>query len=86
MSGGLKLVAYFSGAAATALLGAASLVPSSALAACVALGASETTRTKCVPAITIPGNPLTRFAVSWVYPNRPEYDLSDRSHFGIDII
>src|SRR5882762_3729301 len=82
-----KLVAYFSGTVATALLGAAALVPSSAaLAACVGPGAPDTTQTKCVTAITIPGNPLTSFDISWVNPNRAEYYLADRSNKGIDII
>jgi hypothetical protein len=81
------LFAYFSGTVATALLGAASLVPSSAaLAACVGPGAPDNTQTQCVTAITIPGNPLTSFDISWVNPNRMEYYLADRSNFGIDII
>jgi hypothetical protein len=82
-----KLVAYFSGTVATALLGAAALVPSSAaLAACVGPGAPDNAQTKCVTAITIPGNPLTSFDISWVNPNRAEYYLGDRSNGGIDII
>jgi hypothetical protein len=82
-----KLVAYFSGTVATALLGAAALVPSSAaLAACVGPGAPDTTQTKCVTAITVPGNPLTSFDISWVNPNRAEYYLADRSNSGITII
>jgi hypothetical protein len=82
-----QLVAFFSGTVATALLGAASLVPSSAaLAACVGPGAPDTAQTKCVTAITIPGNPLNSFDISWTNPNRAEYYLSDRSNAGIDII
>jgi hypothetical protein len=87
MSGYSKLVAYFSGTVATALLGAASLVPSSAaLAACVGPGAPDNTQTKCVTAITIPGNPLNSFDISWANPNRAEYYLGDRSNAGVDII
>jgi len=82
-----KLVAYFSGTVATALFGAASLVPSSAvLAACVGPGAPDNTQTKCIRAIHVPGNPLTSFDISWVNPNRAEYYLADRSNSGIDII
>jgi hypothetical protein len=82
-----KLVAYFSGTAATALLGAAALVPSSAaLAACVGPGAPDNAQTKCVTAIHVPGNPLTSFDISWVNPNRAEYYLADRSNHGITII
>src|SRR5579883_729049 len=82
-----KLVAYFSSTVATALLGAASLMPSSAaLAACVGPGAPDNAQTKCVKAITIPGNPLTSFDISWADPKRAEYYLADRSNSGIDII
>jgi len=82
-----KLVAYFSGTVATALLGAAALVPSSAaLAACVGPGAPDTTQTKCVTAIHVPGNPLTSFDISFVNPNRAECYLADRSNAGITII
>ena len=82
-----KLVAYFSGTVATALLGAAALVPSSAaLAACVGPGAPDNTQTKCVTAIHVPGNPLTSFDISFVNPHRAEYYLADRSNAGITII
>jgi hypothetical protein len=87
MCGYSKLVAYFSGTVAIAALGAVAVVPSSgAFAACVGPGAPDNTQTKCVTAITIPGNPLTSFDISWVNPNRAEYYLSDRSNSGIDII
>jgi len=67
-----KLGAYFSCTVATALLGAASLVPSSAAfaAGCVGPGAPDNAQTKCVTAIHVPGNPLTSFDISWVNPNR----------------
>jgi hypothetical protein len=82
-----KLVAYFSSTVATALVGAASLMPSSgAMAACVGPGAPDTAQTKCLKAITITGNPLTSFDISWVDPKRAEYYLADRSNKGIDII
>src|SRR5262245_61028609 len=82
-----KLFAYFSGTVATALLGVASLVPSSATAApCTGPGAPTTTQTKCLTAVAIPGNPLRSFDISWVNPDRAEYYLADRSNAGIDII
>jgi hypothetical protein len=79
------LVAYFSGTAATALLGAAALVPSSAaLAACVGPGAPDNAQTQCVTAMST-GHPLASFDISWVDPNRAEYYLADRNTAGIDI-
>src|SRR6516225_10218613 len=76
-----KLVSYFSGTVATALLGAAA-----AAAPCTGPGAPTTTQTKCLTAITIPGNPLRSFDISWANPDRAEYYLGDRSNAGIDII
>ncbi len=82
-----KLLAYFSGTVATALLGAASVVPSSpAFAACVGPGAPDNAQTKCVTAIHVTGNPLTSFDISFVNPHRAEYYLADRSNAGITII
>jgi len=83
-----KLLAYFSGTVATALLGAASLVSSPAAAApCQGpAGAPAPTQTKCVAAVHIPGNPLRSFDISFVNPDRAEYYLGDRSNAGIDII
>lgn len=83
-----KLLAYFSGTAATALLSVASLVPSSpaAAAGCQGPGAPTTTQTKCVTAVAIPGNPLQSFDISWVNPDRAEYYLGDRANAGIDVI
>jgi len=83
-----RLRAYFAGSAATALLGAASLVSSSPATAapCTGPGAPATSQTKCLTAVTIPGNPLRSFDISWVNPQRAEYYLGDRSNSGIDII
>jgi hypothetical protein len=81
------LVSYFSGTVATALLSAASLMQSSpATAACTGPGAPTTTQTKCLTAITIPGNALRAWDISWVNPFRAEYYLADRSNAGIDVI
>jgi hypothetical protein len=80
-----ELVSYFSGTAATALLGAASLVPAAA-APCTGPGAPTTTQTKCLTAIAISGNPLRAWDISWVNPWRSEYYLADRSNSGVDII
>src|SRR6516225_2191023 len=82
-----KLLVYFSGTVATALLGAVSLVSSPAAAApCTGPGAPTTTQTKCLTAVAIPGHPLRSFDISWVNPDRAEYYLADRSNAGIDII
>lgn len=83
-----KLVAYFSGTVATALLGAVSLVSSPAAAAPCGgpAGTPAPTQTKCVTAIHIPGNPLRSYDISFVNPDRAEYYLGDRSNSGIDII
>src|ERR1700730_1102642 len=84
-----KLLAHFSGTVATALLGAASLVSSPAVAAPPCQGPAGTpapTQTKCLTAVQIPGNPLRSFDISFVNPNRAEYYLADRSNAGIDII
>jgi hypothetical protein len=60
--------------------------PSPADAACVGPGAPDDSQTKCVTAVTIRGNPLTSFDISWVNPERAEYYLADRSNAGIDVI
>jgi len=80
-----KSVSYFSATVATALLGAASLVPAAA-APCTGPGAPTTTQTKCLTAIAIPGNPLRAWDISWVNPHRAEYYLADRSNAGVDVI
>src|SRR5262252_9206601 len=78
---------YLSSALVPILLGSLTLVlPSPAAAACVGPGAPDNTQTKCIKAITIPGNPLTSFDISWDNPDRAEYYLADRSNAGIDII
>ena len=81
-----KLLAYFSGSVATALLGAVALVPSSPAAAapCQGPGAPTTTQTKCIAVMTT-GQPLTSYDISFVNPDRAEYYLGDRSTSGIDI-
>jgi hypothetical protein len=78
-----KLVSYFSGTVATALLSAAALTPAAA-APCTGPGAPTTTQTKCIAAMTT-GHPLTAYDISWVNPHRAEYYLGDRSTAGIDI-
>src|SRR5262252_6171014 len=83
-----KLFAHFCATAAPALLGAASLVSSSAAAApCQGPpGTPAPTQTKCLTAVQIPGHPIRSFDISWVNPDRAEYYLGDRSNSGIDII
>jgi hypothetical protein len=79
--------ACLSGSIAVAVIGAAALTASPAFAApCTGPGAPTTTQTKCLTAITIPGNPLRSFDISWTNPDRAEYYLADRSNAGIDII
>jgi hypothetical protein len=58
----------------------------SAAPPCTGPGAPTTTQTKCLTAVTIPGNPLRAFDISWVNPDRAEYYLADRSNNGVDII
>ncbi len=70
---------------AAALLGTAAF-SAPALAVCMGPGAPTTTQTKCLTAVTIPGNPLLSFDISWVNPDRAEYYLADRSNAGIDVI
>jgi len=55
-------------------------------APCTGPGAPTTTQTKCLTAVTIPGNALRSFDISWVNPDRTEYYLGDRSNAGIDIV
>jgi hypothetical protein len=79
---------FLCGTASTALLGAVSLMSSSAAAApCQGpAGTPAPTQTQCLTAVAIPGNPLRSFDISFVNPNRAEYYLGDRSNAGIDII
>ena len=71
---------------AYAAAGAISVAATSAFAACTGPGAPTDTQTKCLTAVSIPGNPLRSFDISWVNPDRAEYYLADRSNAGIDII
>lgn len=78
----LRIYLYASAAAAVL-----SVANTSAFAApCSGPGAPTNTQTRCLTAITIPGNPLRTFDISWVNPDRAEYYLGDRSNNGIDII
>jgi hypothetical protein len=82
-----KLLLHFSGSAATALLGAATLTSSPAAAACNGpAGTPAPTTTQCVKAVAIPGNPLRSFDIGWVNTTRSEYYLADRSNAGIPIV
>ena len=57
-----------------------------AWAVCQGPGAPTNTQTRCLTAVTIPGNALKSFDISWVNPWRAEYYLADRSNKGIDVI
>jgi hypothetical protein len=61
-------------------------ISDAAFAACSGPGAPSTTQTKCLTAITIPGNALRSFDISFVNPDRAELYLADRSNSGIDVI
>lgn len=63
------------------------LLPSLAFAGtCGVIAGTAPTRTKCLTAIDIPGNPLRSYDISWVDSKRGEYYLADRSNAGIDVI
>ena len=79
----LRLASNFT----SALCAAGSLAMSAAFAdPCTGPGAPETTETRCLTAVQIPGKPLGEIDVSWVDADRAEYFLADRSNAGIDII
>ena len=87
MSSNTRLRAYLYASVAPIMFGAIAVASTGANAApCTGPGAPTTTQTKCLTAVTIPGNPLRSFDISWVNPNRAEYYLGDRSNSGIDII
>jgi hypothetical protein len=53
---------------------------------CTGPGAPTSTDTQCLTAISIPGNPLRSFDISWSNPDRGQYYFSDRSNSGVDVI
>jgi hypothetical protein len=53
---------------------------------CTGPGAPTYTETQCLTAISIPGNPLRSFDISWSDPDRGQYFFSDRSNAGVDVI
>jgi hypothetical protein len=82
-----KLRKHLYSSVGPALLAAMSLATNDASwAACMGPGAPTTTQTKCLTAITIPGNPLRSFDISWVNPDRAEYYFADRSNAAIQVI
>ncbi len=74
------MAATLFGVATLAIAGPAFSAP------CQGPGAPSDTQTKCITAISIPGNPVISFDISWVNPKRGEYYLADRSNAGVDII
>jgi len=68
------------------VFGAVSLASTSAVAAGCTFTPPLTTQTKCLAAVSIPGNPLLSFDISFVNPDRAEMYFSDRSNSSIDII
>jgi hypothetical protein len=82
----LSLLMCLSGAMPAVLFGAVSLAPTGAVAADCTFTPPLTTQTKCLTAVSIPGNPLRSFDISFVNPDRAEFYLADRSNSAIDII
>ena len=68
------------------LFGAVSLMPTGAVAADCTFTPPLTTQTKCLGAVSIPGNPLLSFDISFVNPDRAEMYFADRSNSSIDVI
>jgi hypothetical protein len=64
-----------------------SLAASGTLSAkCMGPGAPTNTKTRCLTAVSIPGNAIRSFDISWVDSERGLYFLGDRSNSGVDII
>ena len=80
------LLMCLSGAIPAVLFGAVSLAPTGAVAADCTFTQPLTTQTRCLTAVSIPGNPLRSFDISFVNPDRAEFYLADRSNSAIDII
>ena len=75
-----------SGAIPAVLFGAVSLAPTGAVAADCTFTQPLTTQTRCLTAVSIPGNPLRSFDISFVNPDRAEFYFADRSNSAIDVI
>jgi hypothetical protein len=82
----MKSLTYLSSAIPAVLFGAVSLAPTGAVAADCTFTQPLTTETRCLTAVSIPGNPLRSFDISFVNPDRAEFYLADRSNSAIDII
>ena len=80
------LLMRLSGAIPAILFGAMSLAPTGAVSADCTFTPPLTTQTKCLTAVSIPGNPLRSFDIGFVNPRRAEFYLSDRSNSAIDVI
>jgi hypothetical protein len=72
--------------AVPALAAAMSLATTTSVQAACSGPTVPNQQTKCLTAVTIPGNPLRSFDISWVNPQRGEYYLGDRSNAGIDVL
>ena len=80
------LLVSLTGVIPAIVFGAVSLASTSAVAADCTFTPPLTTQTKCLAAVSIPGNPLLSFDISFVNPDRAEMYFSDRSNSSIDII
>jgi len=74
------------GAIPAIVFGAVSLASTGAVAGDCTFAPPLTTQTRCLTAVSIPGNPLRSFDISFVNPDRAEFYFSDRSNSAIDII
>ena len=81
-----SLLMCLSGVIPAVLFGAVSLAPTGAVAADCTFTSPLKTQTRCVTAVSIPGNPLLSFDISFVNPDRAEFYFADRSNSAIDII
>src|SRR3984885_1418254 len=81
-----RLSMCLSGAIPAVLFGAVSLAPTGAVAADCTFTQPLTTQTRCLTAVSIPGNPLRSFDISFVNPDRAEFYFADRSNSAIDVI
>jgi hypothetical protein len=69
-----------------ALAAAMSLATTTSVQAACSGPSVPNQQTACLTAVTIPGNPIRSFDISWVNPQRSEYYLSDRSNAGMDVL
>jgi hypothetical protein len=72
--------------AVPALAAAMSLATTTSVQAACSGPSVPNQQTACLTAVTIPGNPLRSFDISWVNPQRGEYYFADRSNASVDVL